>query len=65
MSYDSWGRNYQSTHLIHPIFWKNNIIYPSGPETLLPYGMGRSYGDVCQNPEEWLLPTRGLNRFIH
>ena len=65
MSYDSWGRNYQSTHLIHSIFWKNNIIYPSGPETLLPYGMGRSYGDVCQNPEEWLLPTRGLNRFIH
>jgi FAD/FMN-containing dehydrogenase len=31
----------------------------------LPYGMGRSYGDVCLNPEGVLWMTAGLNRFIH
>ncbi len=28
------------------------------------YGMGRSYGDVCLNPEGTLWQTRGMNRFI-
>lgn len=30
----------------------------------LPWGMGRSYGDSCQNAEGRLLTTRGLDRFI-
>ncbi len=35
---------------------------PSG--SLLPYGNGRSYGDVCLNDSGCLLWTRGLDRFI-
>jgi FAD/FMN-containing dehydrogenase len=31
---------------------------------MLPYGNGRSYGDVCQNQDGALLTTRGLDRFI-
>jgi FAD/FMN-containing dehydrogenase len=31
---------------------------------MLPYGNGRSYGDVCQNQDGVLLATRGLDRFI-
>lgn len=30
----------------------------------LPHGMGRSYGDVCLNPEGNLWLTRGLDRFV-
>ena len=33
-------------------------------ESCLPYGAGRSYGDVCLNPDQSLLLTRGLDRFI-
>jgi FAD/FMN-containing dehydrogenase len=35
---------------------------PTGP--VLPYGNGRSYGDVCLNDGGTLLATRGLDRFI-
>jgi FAD/FMN-containing dehydrogenase len=31
---------------------------------MLPYGNGRSYGDVCLNKDGVLLTTRGLDRFI-
>lgn len=31
---------------------------------MLPFGNGRSYGDVCLNPGGSLLHTRGLDRFI-
>jgi FAD/FMN-containing dehydrogenase len=32
---------------------------------MLPYGNGRSYGDVCLNQNGLLVKTRGLDRFIH
>ena len=36
-----------------------------GPEAVgLPFGNGRSYGDVCLNPGGTLWSTRGLDRFI-
>ena len=34
------------------------------PRPLLPYGNGRSYGDVCLTDKGTLLITRGLDRFI-
>lgn len=36
--------------------------FPDGP--VLPYGNGRSYGDVCLNDGGTLLAGRGLDRFI-
>jgi FAD/FMN-containing dehydrogenase len=37
---------------------------PEAAGTLLPYGNGRSYGDVCLNPGGTLLKMRDLDRFI-
>ena len=37
---------------------------PVTDTSLLPYGNGRSYGDVCLNPGGSLLQMRGLDRFI-
>jgi FAD/FMN-containing dehydrogenase len=37
---------------------------PGAKGSLLPYGNGRSYGDVCLNPGGTLLQMRGLDRFI-
>jgi FAD/FMN-containing dehydrogenase len=31
----------------------------------IPYGMGRSYGDVCLNPDGLIWKTTELDRFIH
>ena len=33
-------------------------------ETILAFGNGRSYGDVCLNPGQTALLTRGLDKFI-
>jgi FAD/FMN-containing dehydrogenases len=35
-----------------------------GPGSALPYGMGRSYGDVCLNPGGRMWHTRGMDRYI-
>jgi FAD/FMN-containing dehydrogenase len=39
---------------------------PAPPQggSLLPYGLGRSYGDSCLNPDGSLLLTSGLDRFV-
>lgn len=37
---------------------------PRSETSLLPYGNGRSYGDVCLNEGNTLLKTRRLNHFI-
>eukprot|EP01034_Spumella_vulgaris_P010694 gene10694-13570_t len=37
---------------------------PMSTESLLPYGLGRSYGDSCLNNGGALLGTRGLDRYI-
>ncbi len=37
---------------------------PSTGSTLLAYGNGRSYGDLCLNSDATLLHTRGMDRFI-
>ena len=62
----SWGR---LTALPHEMIHLNNLS--STPDLLatyspgLAYGMGRSYGDVCLNPNGILWNTTGLDRFIH
>lgn len=33
-------------------------------ESVIAFGNGRSYGDVCLNPDQTVLLTRGLDRFI-
>lgn len=61
----SWGRYPKAT----PAKWiilssRFDPLPLSGADTWLPYGNGRSYGDVCQNNGGGLWLTRALNRLI-
>ncbi|MCW8886010.1 MAG: FAD-binding oxidoreductase [Motiliproteus sp.] len=62
----SWGRlNAHPHHVMHlnsPV-QAEQIIHDT-PTTGIPYGMGRSYGDVCLNPQGTLWMTTGLDHFI-
>jgi FAD/FMN-containing dehydrogenase len=58
----SWGRWPRYTQ---KVAWLSNRFAAALPQgCLLPYGNGRSYGDVCLNEGGTLLATRGLDRFI-
>ena len=61
----SWGRLSSEPHKVvrlHDPDVAESRIRSENPG--LPYGMGRSYGDVCLNPGGTLWHTRGLDRFI-
>lgn len=59
----SWGRLESPEHRVVALSQLDQL-----PITLvgsaLPFGNGRSYGDVCLNPDGVLWSTRGLDRFI-
>lgn len=61
----SWGRLGVWEHDVRPLRDRNQVAgqlkgYRSG----IARGMGRSYGDVCLNPEGVLWQTTGLDRLI-
>lgn len=64
----SWGHLCTAPHhivtLTDPIKVRQQICRASESLTGLPYGMGRSYGDACLNPEGTLWVTTGLDHFI-
>jgi FAD/FMN-containing dehydrogenase len=61
----SWGRWPRYEHRTPVRLHDRSAGVPTNLEgPLLPYGNGRSYGDVCQNQSGTLLKTRGLDRFI-
>ena len=64
--YQSWGRYPQSDQSATVLHWRTLPlpIPADSRRTVLPFGNGRSYGDVCLNSEGLLLDTRGLDRFI-
>lgn len=61
----SWGRLSSNLHRVielrDPCSTQKEIVNNTGG---LAYGNGRSYGDVCLNPEGVLWHTLGLNHFI-
>ncbi len=64
-TYESWGRFIPSTPacVIAPD-WESDIpSFDSLDASILPYGLGRSYGDVCLNNGGTLLDTTRLSRF--
>ena len=65
MNVSSWGRfpsaNHERCQTMH---WRHQPPDPTSRPSFLPYGLGRSYGDVCLNDGADLLLTRGLGRFI-
>ena len=63
--FDSWGRLTTKQGAVKVLTDREKIATALHEGTIsLAYGMGRSYGDVCQNPDGVLLATTGLDRFI-
>jgi FAD/FMN-containing dehydrogenase len=64
--YTSWGRFPQINQQGIDLAWRSDPLPEplEGTDSLLPYGNGRSYGDVCLNRGGTVLGTRALNRFI-
>lgn len=58
----SWGRWPNYSHRISPVTHRFGSLSSDAP--MLPFGNGRSYGDVCLNKDGLLLTTQGLDRFI-
>lgn len=64
----SWGRYPKTTHAqVHRPAWNDQvqeILENAAPDSLLPYGLGRSYGDSCLNAGRGLIDCRRLNRIL-
>ncbi len=63
-----WGRYPKGTHaIVHKPAWNDEvaaILKAASPGSLLPYGLGRSYGDSCLNMDRELVDCRRLNRLL-
>ncbi len=61
----SWGRLWQWKHDVQFLTDRNRIATVlRAHRPGLAHGMGRSYGDVCLNPDGVLWKTTGLDRFV-
>lgn len=65
-THQSWGRYPRAdSQKVVPVYWcDDNIDLTATPGPVLPYGLGRSYGDSCLNNGGTLLDTASLNHFI-
>jgi len=59
---ESWGRYFHYQQKAHSMAWRDEPL-PSD-KTVLPYGLGRSYGDSCLNNDGVLLSSQWLDHFI-
>lgn len=61
----SWGRLTRESHRVEALHDRSRLPRRRDDEsTVLPFGNGRSYGDVGLNPGGSLWTARGLDRFI-
>jgi L-gulonolactone oxidase len=63
----SWGRVIRSTHKVwSPVFRDqlSTAALAKLPAPFLAYGLGRSYGDTCLNPDQTLIDFHRLDRII-
>jgi len=62
--FESWGRFPRvCKQEVRSLRWRGDPL-PAAEGTLLPFGLGRSYGDSCLNEGGTLLSTTGLDRLI-
>ncbi|MCH7644406.1 MAG: FAD-binding oxidoreductase [Myxococcales bacterium] len=66
-SYQSWGRLPKATPAaVRRIYWRSELVdLDLGTPPVLPFGLGRSYGDSCLNDGGVLIDTSHLSRLIH
>jgi len=63
--YASWGNYPKAQQDPRRIFWRNAALpHPPDGTTMLPRGLGRSYGDSCLNDGGILLDATGLDHLI-
>lgn len=64
--YESWGRYPRAGPMtVVPITWRSDTRnFHELRQSVLPFGQGRSYGDVCLNDGGILLDTESLSHFI-
>ena len=61
----AWGRLSHAPHRLLPQHDRSSLALGAASDgPALPFGNGRSYGDVCLNPGGRLWTTRTLDRFI-
>jgi FAD/FMN-containing dehydrogenase len=65
-SYNSWGRYPRIFPKdVKKVFWLNELPDLSKIDgSILPWGLGKSYGDSCLNEDGTLIDMSGLNKFI-
>jgi len=67
-AYSSWGNYPRVEHSsVHKMYWTDQvkgIVDASPPQSLLAYGLGRSYGDSCLNQGRSLIDCSRLNRIL-
>lgn len=65
--YESWGRYPKAQQRVHRIDWRHLGLPSAAREeaSILPFGNGRSYGDVCLNDDGALIDCAALNRLIN
>lgn len=61
--YQSWGRYPRFPQPATELLWRSDQV-PTDAGPVLPFGAGRSYGDVCLNRGGRVLATRALRHFI-
>jgi FAD/FMN-containing dehydrogenase len=63
--YESWGRyprvKQEAFRITSP---DDNLPVPSDSRSLLPFGLGRSYGDSCLNDQNCIVDTAYLSNFV-
>lgn len=66
MRVSSWGRLSAEPHQVFALdgMAGRTLPLPEAGRTALPYGMGRSYGDVCLNPGGALWMTAGMDHWL-
>ena len=66
--YRSWGGYPKVVHRkVAKIYWRDQLmdsLDQAEPASVLPYGLGRSYGDSCLNDERDLIDCSPLNRIL-
>lgn len=62
MTYQSWGQYPKTTQQVTHLYWRTDT-FPQ-VESALPYGQGRSYGDVNLNDGGTIVSTQYLNHII-
>lgn len=59
---ESWGRYPRTTQDMVELTWRTDALPSKRP--LLPFGLGKSYGDACLNDKGTVVSTKRLNHFI-